>query len=549
MNHKDIADLRKDYKQQREFPAKVEGYYFDILSDLWILDYKRTIKLDWMAHLEKDTFIDIRLAIAHASQRYSHGSMQTFISTLKNHIINHLSPHEFKAWWLTLDSFKKNVKDCLQALCINNNSHQSVTLEPLYNLVKEERLGREDLMKGILNEESGAYSNTEVNNILEALRIETANILKGSVDKVEEFLRLRNIISCHLLVAIVRRPTQLAKIKWCDILPVGNDFTSHKESNRKWVPLTQHRFSDIEQFHLRTFRGKDGQFRYDAESRSHRLSPELSELLIQYYKIYKSNFRRVINKLNIELTNQEIETLMKCLPLQPDKSIFSTKFTCKKELFSAFSNTSKAFHVSSDSISNGIRYLFTSVLKVKSDRIPTKPLNLGSNRWRHTQLSQAVLMGLSPAQIAAITGVTVEAIYPYLDLKFQERITIDKAYAGNRIIHRFDSISVEELKQHKDFSVKSPFDEEIGYKLNPSNCSSCQSKGGVPMACYPCDNFRPLETANHKQYLDKAKRKLAINSQSAHPFTIKRLQMVVLYIEATIAICEERKTLKIGDSR
>ena len=66
------------------------------------------------------------------------------------------------------------------------------------------------------------------------------------------------------------------------------------------------------------------------------------------------------------------------------------------------------------------------------------------------------------------------------------------------------------------------------------------------MGCYPCDNFRPLETANHQQYLDKAERKLAINSQSGHPATVKRLQTIILYIRVTIMLCEERKTMKVG---
>ena len=158
-------------------------------------------------------------------------------------------------------------------------------------------------------------------------------------------------------------------------------------------------------------------------------------------------------------------------------------------------------------------------------------------------------MGLSPAQVAAITGVTIEAIQNYLDLKAPERVKIDEAFAGNSVIQRFDSVSSKELQQHADFKVKSPFDEEMGHKLNPNNCSSCQSKGAAPMGCYPCDNFRPLETANHQQYLDKAERKLAINSQSGHPATVKRLQTIILYIRVTIMLCEERKTMKVGECK
>lgn len=67
------------------------------------------------------------------------------------------------------------------------------------------------------------------------------------------------------------------------------------------------------------------------------------------------------------------------------------------------------------------------------------------------------------------------------------------------------------------------------------------------MGCYPCDNFRPLETANHQQYLDKAERKLQINSQSGHSATVRKLKKIIIYIKATLALCEERMTLKLVD--
>jgi len=131
------------------------------------------------------------------------------------------------------------------------------------------------------------------------------------------------------------------------------------------------------------------------------------------------------------------------------------------------------------------------------------------------------------------------------DSKFIRNYVMAERLIDRDIIQRFDMTSVKELRKHPDFSVKSPFEEEIGHQVNPANCSSCQSKGGAPMACYPCDNFRPLETANHQQYLDKAERKLALNSQSGHPATVNRLQTIIIYIRATISVCNEINTLKL----
>lgn len=547
MNNNQLAALKKEYEGQREFSAKTEGYSFDILSDEWVLGYKQTLYMDWMSELDKETFIDLRLAIAHAAKHYVLGSINGYVSTLKT-IINYLNVYAFEAWWLTLDSYKLKIKNALHAFCNRSEEYESTALSPLYEAIKNESFGRQGRLKGILDGKTGAYSDVEHNNLLEALRIETLQALEDEILAQKPFTRLRNVIACQLMVAIVRRPTQLVQIKWCDLLRVGQEFKSHKESDRDWQPVTQHLFSDVEQFHLRTFKGKDGQFRGNAESRSHRLSPDLSELLLRYYQAYETYLCHSLYQYNITLTDEEVKELMRRLPLLPDQNLFSSEFQSKSELFSTVSDTSKAYHQARGTIGRNIAYLFNSKLNVKSDRLPNNPLKLANNRWRHTQLTLAVWMGLSPAQIAAITGVTIEAITPYLDLKAQERVKIDQAYAGNCIIQRFDNTSVKELQKHSDFSVKSPFDEEMGYKLNPANCSSCQSKGGAPMACYPCDNFRPLETANHQQYLDKAERKLAINSQSAHPATVTRLQTVIVYIKSTIAVCEERNTLKLrGD--
>jgi hypothetical protein len=548
MNNNQLATFKKQYKGQREFSAKEEGYSFDILSDVWALGYKELLYLDWMNELDMETYIDLRLAIAHAAKHYAGKSINTYVGTLKK-IIHYLDVYAFEAWWLTIDRYKIPVKSTLQAFCMYGGEYESAALTPLYKAIEDEYTGCYREVNGILDDKTGAYSDVELNNLLEALRIETLQAVEGEILARNPFTRLRNVIACQLMVATVRRPIQLVKIKWCDLLWVGQEFKSHKESDRDWQPFTQHRFTDVDQFHLRTFKGKDGQFRGNAESRSHRLSPDLSALLLRYYQVYETYLCHSLYQHTITLNDEEVKELMRRLPLLPDQSLFSSKFQSKSQLFNTVSDTSKAHHQAADGITGNITYLFNKKLNVKSDRLPYESLKLSNNRWRHTQLTLAVWMGLSPAQIAAITGVSIGAIQPYLDLKAQERVKIDQAYAGNSIIQRFDNISVEELQKHSDFSVKSPFEEEIGHKLNPANCASCQSKGGAPMACYPCDNFRPLETANHQQYLNKAEQKLAINSQSGHPATLKRLHMVIVYIKVTIAVCEERNILKLGDDK
>ncbi|WP_029799483.1 hypothetical protein [Vibrio parahaemolyticus] len=544
MNNSQLAALKIEYKGKREFSAKAEGYSFDIFSDKWILQYKGNLYLDWMNELDADTYLDLKLAIAYVASYYSFNSLSSHVSILKT-ITNYLDANEFAAWWLTLDNYKSSVRKALFCFSQRSDEYHCTTLSPLWDLIKDENLGRNGNIKGVFDIESGAYSEIEQDNLLESIRIETLQAMDDDIFAQQKFTRLRNVIAAQLMVATVRRPVQIGHCKWCDVLKVGQEFRSHKEADRNWKPITQHLFSDVEQLHLRTFKGKDGEFRFNVESRSHRLEPDLSRLLLRYYQCYKNYLAYHLDKINITLNFDEITELMRRLPILPSQNLFSSEFQSKSEIFSAISDTSRAYHMSSSMIIKAMVYLFEERISVESDRTPNKHLALQNNRWRHTQLTQAALQGFSQAQIAYITGVTVEAIIPYLDLKAPERVKIDQAYAGNHIIKRFDTISVKELQKNQDFLVKSPFDEEIGYKLNPANCSSCKSKGSAPMGCYPCDNFRPLETANHQQYLDKAERKFEINSQSGHPSTVKKLNKIIIYIKATIALCEERKTLKL----
>ncbi len=311
MNSLEINSLKNSYEGKRTFQSKAAGYEFDLLSDVWILGYKKTLYLYWMNTLDSDVFLDLRLAIAYAAKIYAHGSLNAHVCTLKI-LCQFIEPATFEAWWRTLTSYKKNVKDTLYALSMRSHEYRSNILTPLYNIVKDENLGTRDGSKSILDETSGAYSEIERDNLLEALRIETLHTLNDEFSKKNNFSRFRSVMACQLMVAIVRRPVQLVQLKWCDLLRVGQTFKSHKESNRDWQPLTQHHFSDVEQLHLRTFKGKEGSFRGNAESRSHRLEPNLSELLLTYYHVYESSLCASLSQIDIALSEGEAKELMRC---------------------------------------------------------------------------------------------------------------------------------------------------------------------------------------------------------------------------------------------
>ena len=142
--------------------------------------------------------------------------------------VAYLNIYDFQAWWLTLDNYKKTARKCLTALCHPRNGYASTILQPLYDAIKNENLGTQNMIKGILDPKTGAYSEVEHDNILESLRIETLQAFEGEILSQKTFTGLRNIMGSQLLAALIRRPTQLVQIKWCDILRVGQMFESHQ---------------------------------------------------------------------------------------------------------------------------------------------------------------------------------------------------------------------------------------------------------------------------------------------------------------------------------
>lgn len=79
MNNNHSSTLNNRYDGQRIFNAQKDGYSFDVFSDAWKLDYKNYLYLDWMNELDinVETYLDLRLAIAHAAKHYSYSSLKT----------------------------------------------------------------------------------------------------------------------------------------------------------------------------------------------------------------------------------------------------------------------------------------------------------------------------------------------------------------------------------------------------------------------------------------------------------------------------------------
>ena len=98
MNNNHSSTLNNRYDGQRIFNARKDGYSFDVFSDTWELDYKNYLYLDWMNELDinVETYLDLRLAIAHAAKHYAGNTLNTHVSILKT-IVAYLNIYDFQA--------------------------------------------------------------------------------------------------------------------------------------------------------------------------------------------------------------------------------------------------------------------------------------------------------------------------------------------------------------------------------------------------------------------------------------------------------------------
>ncbi|MCG7584430.1 hypothetical protein [Photobacterium sp. OFAV2-7] len=544
MKKEQVNRLQSNFKGQRQYSAKNEAFTFDIFEDIWQLDTKVTIYLSWMyeAGYDEQTFIDIRVGLANVAKKQAPNSIKRISNDLKV-INNSLTLEAFKIRWMSLSArYKVSIAATLAVMMKHG---KVVYFNKIYKYASDNR-PTINSANNILDPTKGAYSEVEYDSITEQLYLAT-NQLPDYCKNITELNQYRVLIACHLMIATVRRPTQLVQSKWCDLLPVGQSFTNQRLSKgqKNWLPLSEPLFSDIERLHFRTFKGKSGTFRTQAEKTSHLLEPDLSTLIGRYYRHYEKFLIEHLKEEGIELTDDERREIMMRCPIISDESLFEMKFVSKSNLFKAIGVISNIGHSSSVNLYQMIANCFNN-LETKSDRVHNKKLKLGNNRLRHTVLTQGAAMGLTRPFLAQITGVRESSVTDYIDLNVAERVQINQAFADNEVLNRFGKTPVQALLQEEGFAVKNEFDEEIGIQSNPSNCVSCNKKLGAPMACYPCDNFRPLDNAEHQQYLDKAVLKYELNKANGDAATVRSLRIIILYITATIKVCEKIKVSNGG---
>ncbi|AYZ80261.1 TPA: hypothetical protein ACGWS1_003874 [Pseudomonas aeruginosa] len=348
-----------------------------------------------------------------------------------------------------------------------------------------------------------------------------------------QFGSLRNLVTNKLLLSIVRRPVQIALLKWSDLIPSGASFNDSNIRSSDEVKSI-----GAKTLQLRVFVAKSSRVlnsRGFPERYPIHLSETLSKILGDYKKVFLDGVSLLLDSLGIGYEQSELLGVLDNMPIFPDTSFFDLQFDSFDFFSRLFTPHSTAYHVSESAVAMAVRWVSISSSRT-ADCIAT------SNRIRHTVLTRGAQEGLPAAHLAKITGVTVPAARHYIDLDYKSRREIDVKYLGNDFLSDIFGGVLTVVSEGDDVIFDRNFNP-IGGARKKLSCNSCSAVSGRPLGCYGCPNFRPILEADHRLILREAEEKLLINRSSLinplYTRSVEKLELQVAWIKLTIDVCDE----------
>ena len=261
-----------------------------------------------------------------------------------------------------------------------------------------------------------------------------------------------------------------------------------------------------------------------------------------------SLFKKVLYDQNIDLNEREMDVLFLRCPVIAADHLFHSDFKDKTQLLASIDEFSPAYHKSAHQITELYKYI-SPPLDIKSERVQPKEVIILNNRIRHTVGTNAAREGKSAVYIAGLLGNSPKAVtQTYIDLSNEQRANIDDKFIATEFLIQSFNTSIRELKSEKEFVVSDEFNNELGQIKSHKKCSQCNdSRGGKPIACYGCENFSALITADHQGILEKAETLYKSRKHIGElPEALTRLKMQIRFIRITANICKQLLNKKIG---
>lgn len=501
------------------------------------------IKVDWInsVRIPKNDIAIIYAVIFDYVVNNSAGTAATLCINIKTHLISGIPslPALITLWSSLPISHKKSLNQFFsRATKLGYRELYNYHVFTTKNLPKE-TVDPFHPNKGRLNEFE--FKNFTKNLNLEISKIdwqqhgnELEFFTKNTNSSYAGFSHNTKMLCLKLSAHIIRRPLQIAMIKWSDLIPVGTSYSDSDILSDNEIKSIGQRSLQIRIYRIKK-KTKESVYRSSPEKYPIGLSENLSSLIYLYKRLYSQGILLIFKRSNIKISQEKVIDLMCHMPIFPSYKMFELKVSTIEEFEAFFSQHSAIFHASETWTGNTL-----SNFKIQSNRI-NEPI-LGSARLRHTVLTRGAEQGLPKEQLATITGVSIPAVRHYIDMDYSARRLIDNNYIANDFLKKAFNTPVEEVLKGDSLILNGNFDE-VGGARNKANCSSCNSRLGKPLGCYGCQNFRPILEGDHSSVLRDAEMKLSANQQQlkspTNILSIEHLSYQIMMVNITIELCNE----------
>lgn len=515
------------------------GLKFDPEADIWNLKHGATpVKVQWL-RLLKDAALaaELREGLASAARKLSIAR----ISPASKNWSEYLSQSNEKVTKSSLVAYiayvRTNRSSDVKLSVISGTLKFLLPLnreryQPLVDHFKTVTF-RNSNRKDFLNPETGALSSTEDGNLVDALRQHYQGLLQITNDSDDSGLTYAawsGYFGIRLPHFTSRRYDTLSQMKWKDVMSIhvqDGDITLIRHEARFPRAKTQ-----------------DGGFRQQWEGYRIELDKELVEELTEFRNVTERCIRRMLSENEIKLSESAFVSLAKEWPLFGRSDAFPGCHTNMKpmrwpdriSLFNAA--TGPGLHMNANTFSSQTRKVF-KIMNIKSERVSR--FSYGPRRQRHTLGTSMAIEGHEDAVIAKALGVIdMSTVRAYKDMTPEAMNVIDRLMSP--ILGPLVDVAMGRVvirRDQADDQVTSNGVDEIGACKHCQH--QCKSKElSAPFACYPCDLFRPIASADHSLVLNEAVQHYQREvKRGARPFQLRGWSRVIRYIQLTIVACHK----------
>lgn len=271
----------------------------------------------------------------------------------------------------------------------------------------------------------------------------------------------------------------------------------------------------------------------------------------------QARLREMLSAHGLELQERDLEQLLDDLPLYPrwgdvQRTVDSAAEQRGQSHALALETLrvhaqGQYWHLSTQDVTSRLQKVCrTAGAKAASG----EALAIGGTRLRYTKGTDLARQGVGLAALAwLLDHSNLHSAGIYVDNLPEHAAQVSEALAGSGVLNRVASLFRGELVDSEADAVgdNDPQHSRIHYKgRGTATCGKnkqCGLGGGIPLACYTCDLFKPWLDGPHKEVLRDLVGERKRNAETlgeSHPVTLRR-DKTIAAVTIVVQRCEARK--------